>query len=134
MKIIPDRDKWRNWYVDADITFDLLNEDVIVIKKGYRFDGHTVPLFMRWIFPTYNENDIYAALIHDYLLDTQPWHRYSRKFIDEQYAFFMKLLSTGKRKKYMPLAVTVWGFLTKTMWGDNRGKIKPNTHVTVVVK
>lgn len=136
MKIIPDRDKYRKWYLDEDITHTLHNKHVICIKKGYRFDAHSVPWPFRWIFPKY-DTDIYAALIHDALVDTAPWHRYPRKFIDKEYTVLMEKHSSGLRRFFMPKAVWLYGFLVFTLWGDRRGdytkyQTKVEVRVTMV--
>lgn len=132
-RVIPDRDKWRNWYLDEDIELQLSNGDKLIINKGFRFDAHSVPFGFRWLFPQYTERDIIAALVHDYLIDTEPWHRYTRKFMDQQYDFFMQKYATCFRKKIMPKVVYIKGFLDKTLWGDYRGEPKPDTTVEVKI-
>lgn len=129
-----DRDKERNWYLDKPITHTLHNGHTLFIGAGYRFDGHSVPWIFQWLFPTADMQDIYAALIHDALLDLRPWHRYPRKFIDAEYDVIMQKISTGRRKKWMPLAVKVWGYLSSWGWTDYRGDFdKYQTKVTVKV-
>lgn len=130
--IIPDRDKYRNYYLDERITHTLHNGDVLVLDKGYRFDAHSVPLLFRPLFPRYDK-DIYAALIHDALIDLSPWHRYNRKFIDTEYKILMGKHSYGLRKVLMPLAVRLYGFLAFDIWGDYRGVPKPMTIISVTV-
>lgn len=133
IKVLPDRDKWRNWYLDEDVEATLSNGDILVIRKGFRFDAHSVPFLLRWLFKQYSDRDIVAALVHDYLIATQPWHRYSREFIDQQYRYFMEAYSYGKRRDWMPLAVILHGFLTVSLWGDDRGEPKPGTTIEVEV-
>jgi len=119
-KILPDRDKTRKWYLDEKVTHQLHNGDVLVISAGYRFDAHSVPWYVRWLFPQF-DTDIYAALIHDALRDLEPWHRYDRKFIDTEYDIVMQQVSYGKRKYWMPKAVYVWGYIKTFGWRDYRG-------------
>lgn len=134
MRIIPDRDKWRNWYLDEDAVYILTNGDVLRIDKGYRFDGHSVPFIFRWIFPRYDKSDIEAAMIHDYIIDTMPWTRYNRKFADAQYKHFMHALSTNYfRRNWMPVVVRMYGYLRYDIWGDYRGYMKYKTSVYVKV-
>lgn len=134
MKIIPDRDKWRRWYLDEDTAFILTNGDVLRIDKGYRFDGHSVPFLFRWLFAEYDTDDIEAALVHDYIIDTMPWTRYNRKFADTQYKHYMQKLATKKlRRVVMPFCVRLYGFLKYDIWGDNRGALKYKTSVYVKV-
>lgn len=123
-QLLPDRDKWRNWYVDEDIKVTLTNNDTLYIRKGYRFDAHSVPFIFRWVFPKYNKKDIYAALVHDYILDTQPWHRYTRRFADEQYTHYMRNLNysdSAARSKWMPRAVKLAGYVQHLFKKDYRG-------------
>ena len=133
MRILPDRDKYRKWYLDEPFTVTLTNGDVLIIDKGFRFDAHSVPRPFRWLFPQY-DIDIVAALVHDFLVDTSPWHRYTRRFIDRQYTVLMKEHSTPFRAFWMPLAVRIYGFLLFDLWGDYRGEPKPRTQIHVVVK
>ena len=126
MKIIPDRDRYRKWYLGDRVFHILHNGDVLKIHEGYRFDGHSVPWLFRWIFPQY-DTDIFAALVHDFLIDTAPWHRYDRKFIDQEYTRLMKIHSHGLRRFWMPKAVTLSGYLKHTLWGDYRGEPKEDT-------
>lgn len=135
-KIVPDRDNYRNWYLDETIHVLLENGDDLLIEKGYRFDAHSVPWWARWAFPQY-DTDIAAALVHDYLVDTAPWHRYNRAFIDRQYTTIMRdpRWSVSRwRSKWMPRAVMIYGYLRFTLWGDYRGDPKLNTRVYVKVE
>ena len=133
MRIVPDRDRYRKWYVEEGLVHTLHNGDTVIIAKGYRFDGHSVPWPVRWLLPKYNERDIIAALLHDYLVDTAPWHRYNRRFIDKEYTTLMRRHSSGIRRFCMPKAVWLYGFLLFTLWNDDRGEPKPNTRIEVRV-
>lgn len=117
--IIPDRDSYRNWYLNEDVYHTLHNGHILIIRKGYRFNGHSTKPF-HWIF-SQNDVDIFAALIHDALIDTMPWHRYPRLFIDTEYSRLMEKYSYGHRKAIMPLVVFAWGYLTTFGWTDQRG-------------
>lgn len=137
MKIIPDRDKWRNYYLDDDVFHILHNSDRLIIRKGFRFDAHSVPWVMRWLFHTYNEEDIIAALVHDYLIATMPWHRFDRKFIDTEYNILMQKHSSGLRKFIMPKVVYTMGYIKTLGWRDYRGdynkhKIEVDVQVEVL--
>lgn len=133
-RIVPDRDKYRRYYLDEDYVHELHNGDLLHLGKGFRFDAHSVPWWIRWCLPKYDERDIYAALIHDFMVDTAPWHRYPRKFIDKEYAILMNQYSYGFRKWIMPKAVWIYGFLGWTLWGDDRGDYnKHQTRLTVKV-
>jgi len=131
MDIVKDRDKVRRYYLNQDVAHVLHNGDILEITKGYRFDAHSVPLLLRWIFKPYNEQDIIAALVHDFLIDTKPWHRYSTKFINKEYQLLMEKHSQGLRRKLMPLAVNLWG-ITKLF--EYRGEYKGNVRIRVDVE
>lgn len=135
-RIIADRDRYRRFYLDEDITFTLTNSHTVRVCGGYRFNGHSVPFGVRWLFPnTLEHRDLPAALVHDILLETQGWHRYNRRFIDQQYAHFHQQYCHSRwRAFWMPLAVQVWGFVTTTVWGDYRGEPHTHTQLSICVK
>lgn len=135
-RIIPDRDQYRDWYLDEDVTIPLLDGNTLSVSKGYRFDAHSVPWAFRWAFPRYNNKDIYCALVHDALIDFESMHRYNRAYIDNVYKVYMNsphYKSTKLRAFFMPLAVSVYGYLRFTMWGDYRGEPKENQTIVVSV-
>jgi hypothetical protein len=93
-------------------------------------------LIVSWIlvllfFKAYDK-DIRAALIHDLLIDLYPWHRYTRKFIDHEYKVIMQAESYGLRKRIMPLAVKIAGFIRTFGWREYRGEY--NDRIKLVVK
>jgi len=134
MQILKDRDKYRDHYLDEDITHVLHNGHVLKIKKGYRFNAHSVPPIVRLFIKRYDERDIIGALIHDYLIDTMPWHRYDRKFVDVEYRTLMEKHSYGVRKFVMHRVVTAMGFIRTLGWRDYRGDYtKYQTKVEVKV-
>ncbi len=135
-RILKDRDNYRSWYLDEDVIIPLPNNSSLHLSKGYRFDAHSVPLIFRPIFPKYNAKDIYCALVHDALIDFESMHRYNRHYIDKMYKRYMQspdYKSSNLRAFWMPLAVSVYGFLVFTLWGDNRGVPKPNTRIKVSI-
>jgi len=122
-KILPDRDKFRAYYLDEDVDVYLSNGDLVTIEKGYRFDGQSVPFPFSLCFKQ-SSRDIYAALVHDYLIDRSPWTRYNRKFQDNEYLYFMnkpEYFQSRVRKYLFPKVVRLFGFLRYDIWGDNRG-------------
>lgn len=122
--IKPDRDRYRRWYLDEDVKVTLHNGHTYTIGKGFRFDAHSVPFIFR-IFFRQTDFDVYASLVHDWLVDTAPWHRYNRKFIDTEYKIMMNDKTykvSNLRSYFMPLAVRVYGWLMFDLWGDKRGE------------
>lgn len=125
-RILPDRDRFRRFYLDEAVDVTLANGDVLTIPKGYRFNGHSVPLVFRPLFPV-DGRDLPASLIHDYLIDMESLHRYNRKFMDNEYTRFMNMpeyVASRRRALLMPIAVRLWGYLRFDIWGDNRGVVK----------
>jgi hypothetical protein len=129
MKILPDRDKWRDWYVEEAHWF-YFEGHTFIVRKPYRFDGHSVPLFAKWLFKT--DVNIEAAMLHDYILDTMPWHRFGKRFAARAYKNEMKR-DTKLRRIVMPAVVTAAAYLKTCIRGDYRGEIKPGTVVDVRV-
>lgn len=124
-RILPDRDKWRKYYLDEDVTVILSGRQIEVIEKGFRFDGQTI-WFPFSLFIKSGGNDIYAALVHDYLIARSPWTRYNRKFQDNEYRYFMnkpEYFESKFRRFLFPKIVRIYGFLAYDLWGDNRGDV-----------
>lgn len=123
-RILKDRDNYRKWYLDEDTEIHLPNGDTMTIPKGYRFDAHSVPFIFRWIFPKKQGDDIYAAMVHDYLIDVEMFLRYNRKFQDNIYRLIMEspaYKTSNFRSFWMPKAVRFFGWLNFDIWGDFRG-------------
>ena len=117
--IAPDRDRTRRFYLCEDVKVTLSDGITIVIEKGYRFDGQTIPFGLRGFFPAF-DTDVYAALVHDALLDTEMFHRYKRSFIDKEYQRFMEMpeyFATRTRRYFFPRIVRFFGYVKRTMWG-----------------
>jgi hypothetical protein len=127
--MIPDRDNWRSWYVNQDYTF-IFEGHTFIVRKGYRFDGHSVPWFVRWLFNT--DTNLEAALLHDYILDTMPWHRFGKRFAARAYLAHMQG-DTWLRRTFMPPSVSAYAWFKTCIKGDYRGEIKPRTVVEVRV-
>ena len=127
-KIVPDRDNWRNWFVNQKHTF-YFEGHTFIVRQGYRFDGHsTRPL--HWLFK--QNKHLEAALLHDYIIDTMPWHRFGKRFAARAYRHYMQD-DTKWRRTFMPPAVTAYAWLKTCIKGDYRGEIKPHTVVDVRV-
>lgn len=135
-KLRKDRDNYRKWYLDEPVLVHLADGHTLEIPKGYRFDAHSVPFIFRFLFRKFNKKDVYAAMVHDFLIDIEMFHRFNRKFIDNEYTRFMnkpEYFSTKLRRYWMPRVVRMAGFLMWDLWGDNRGEPKPDTHIKVCI-
>ena len=139
-RLIPDRDKFHDWYLDEDVIITLQNGNQLHISKGFRFDSHSVPWPITYILPRHvstlpgTPNDTYAALVHDALISLDNWHRYNRKFEDTEYKRFMNMpeYKISRFRSYvMPIAVRLYGWLHYDIWGDNRGIPKNGQHITI---
>lgn len=76
----------------------LSNGEDIVIEKGFRFDGSSVPRCLWWIFPSYGDFFL-AALIHDwcYINDYKriEWGTdRAREFADKEMLYWSQLTNT----------------------------------------
>lgn len=129
MKILPDKDNWRKFYLDQDYTF-YFEGHTFVIRKGYRWDGHSTPWFARTIFAP--DTNLTAALVHDYMIDTMPWHRFGYRFAARAYLSAMRN-DTWIRRNIMPAGVTAYAWVKTCIKGDYRGEVKPNTVVDLKV-
>lgn len=141
-RIIPDRDRINDWYLDEDVIITLHNWHTFTIKKGFKFDSHSVPVVMRLFFPRYVDtchdevNDIYAALVHDALVACEHWLPYSRAFMDYEYLRFMHMPEyrmSAFRSYIMPLAVKSYSFIRYTLRGDFRGDVPNDMKITVCI-
>lgn len=141
-RIIKDRDQYRRWYLDQATTVTLSNGDKLRIPKGYRFDAHSVPLIFRVFFgKTYqageeinSKNDIYASMVHDFMIDVEMFLRYNRAYQDATYKDIMRNpdYSLNKyRSSLMPFAVSTYGHLRYGLWGDYRGEPKKETFIHI---
>lgn len=136
-RILPDRDKVNDWYLDEDVEFTVHNQNRIILKKGFRFDSHSVPWWLRWYTPRYlptknnEQNDIYAALVHDALIAAEHWLPYNRTFVDfeyRRYHLMPEYIMQTKRAFLMPLAVRKFGIFRYGR-NDYRGKVEDGPHV-----
>ena len=139
-RYLPDRDRTNDWYLDEDFTFQMRNGNYVTIKKGFKWDSHSVPILFRLATPRYihteqgTNNDIYAALIHDVLVAAEHWLPYTRAMQDAEYAYYMKVYQmTWWRRFIMPKAVWLYGFIAYTLWWDYRGLVEDGEHVHYVI-
>lgn len=49
--------------------------ELIEVPEGFTFDGASVPLLLRFLFPMAHPDYIQAAALHDYMLDIGRWPR-----------------------------------------------------------
>lgn len=134
-RLLPDRDKINDWYLDEDVHIVLTNGHYLLLKKGFKFDSHSVPWGLHFLFPRYYGNDIYAAMVHDCLVAGEHWLPYTRRFVDRQYKMIMNhpdYKTTKARAFWMPLAVMTWNAL-RYYWRDYRGKVPEKMHIELGV-
>lgn len=138
-RYLPDRDKVNDWYLDEDVDILLHNGHKITIKKGFKWDSHSVPLVFRPLFPRYiysrqgTCNDIYAAMVHDALIAVEHWLPYPRQFVDYEYKRFMQMSEykmSKSRSTWMPLAVKNYGNLF--YWKDYRGEVPDYAEYVII--
>ena len=145
-RINADRDRLYRFYLCEDVEVTLLSGKKIVIAEGFRFDGHTLPtwksalvlsltafifgapltlagliffavLSIRAIFPVY-DYDIFAALVHDYLVAYDRVYRMKRVEVDREYHRLMQEYQATRLRTWLfPKAVFTWGYLKRGVWG-----------------
>lgn len=106
-RINPDRDNIRPLYLAEDVSVTLSNGDTITIEEGFRFDGTSIPWFMKPFMSGFR-NDVFAALVHDWLIHKAPIYRYPKSFIDDQYAFIAnkpEYFVSKLRRYFFPKAI-----------------------------
>ena len=131
-RLLPDRDEVNDWYLDEDVLITLHNGNKILLRKGFKFDSHSVPFWARLAFPRYvktahgEPNDIYAAMVHDCLIAGEHWLPYPRRFQDYEYERFHNMpeyFIYSVRAQVMPLFVRGAGMVKYDLWGDYRGEV-----------
>jgi hypothetical protein len=110
----------RKWVTIKDIeyTFKSFWEDFTVyIKKGFEFDGASVPKIFHWIWTPMWTDTLPGALFHDYLYRMQYT---TREQADQCFNELMIRTKTNpnKRKRFY-IWVRIWGWVA---W--NRKKTK----------
>lgn len=85
----------KKFVTTKDIALRLSNGHTIIIPRGYRFDGASVPRIFWWFIPRLDDR-ILAVLGHDYMY----WSDYLRKdigdkkakeFIDDEFLIWMDI-------------------------------------------
>lgn len=114
------------WITIADFTVILPDGRTITVPKGFMYDKASVPRIVWWWLPRDDRHILIAALVHDYLYDTQKiegeW--IYRKEADQ--IFYDLLIQSGMRwskAKAAYTAVRVGGW----RWYNNRAKRDGNT-------
>lgn len=88
-RINPDRDRKRHFYLDEDVILTLESGQQFLIPRGYRFDGPSIPFPFKLFFRLFDV-DIYAVLVHDYLIDIQPFCKLPKKVINDEFQRFIE--------------------------------------------
>lgn len=78
-----------------DIALRLSNGETIIIPKGFRFDGASVPRAFWWFIPKLDDR-ILAVLGHDYLyysdyLRNKKSDKEAKAFIDDEFLIWMDI-------------------------------------------
>lgn len=93
-----------------DLIYKLSNGIVMVIPKGFVYDGASIPSILTNILPRFGYKYDRASCLHDWLYAAINTHNYNRKECDE--VFYEAMLSDKVNKnlaKLMYLAVRVFG-------------------------
>ena len=98
----------KKFVTTKDIALHLSTRETIIIPRGYRFDGASVPRGFWWFIPRLDDR-ILAVLLHDYLY----WSDYGR---DE--------MGDAKAKMFIDKEFLLW---MNVQLGDTLNKIKNYT-------
>lgn len=97
----------RYWITTENQSFQLSDGTMIVVPANYLFNGHSIPPFL--FFMERYSYDSYAALLHDYLYETQLVPRH---IANKEYLILMKRLGTKATRRYtFYLAVRLFGWI-----------------------
>lgn len=103
-KITPSKQYPRHWIVMQNMNITLSDGSIILIPKGFIWDGASIPKWLWWLF---NKIDFIAIwfLIHDFVyidkkaqLERFNYHIFNtRKFADDQILLWSKNEKIGTR-------------------------------------
>lgn len=103
-KITPSKQYPRHWIVMQNMNITLSDGSIILIPKGFVWDGASIPKWLWWLF---NKIDFIAIwfLIHDFVyvdkkaqLERFNYHIFNtRKFADDQILLWSKNEKIGTR-------------------------------------
>lgn len=92
LALIPKLKDQNIFILDRDITVELSDNTIVVLRKGWEYDGASVPYIFQWAFPKFGIYS-YNSLIHDICYFN---HIKSRKFADKQHFIFGKAIGVKK--------------------------------------
>lgn len=97
----------KKFVTTKDIALRLTNGDTIIIPRGYRFDGASVPRIFWWFIPRLDDR-ILAVLGHDYLyysdyLRDKVSDREAKRIIDDEFLIWMDIQVDGFLSKCVNL-------------------------------
>ena len=105
ISIIPNREIENNEYfiTSTEVMVVLSNGDKIVIPGGFRFDGSSVPKFLRSIFSTYGPF-LLSAMIHDWLYKTdykrELWGlKKAQLFSDDEMLIWSEVMNYASKRQ-----------------------------------
>jgi hypothetical protein len=101
-----------------DIKMEIWGE-TMVFKKGFVYDGASIPQFLWSLYPPINSKYFWSSLIHDYLYTTQKYPKILADII-----FF---LCVKKESNSIKLALRFYfavAFGGKRAWNENKEKLK----------
>lgn len=111
-----------------DLIIELSDESSFKLKKGFLYDGASVPYLLQWIFPKWGIYCI-AALIHDSLYYTKIK---SRKFADKEFKKWMiatKVKGLQIQPRYIFVVLFGWIVWLKGKWKPSKILISNLKHI-----
>lgn len=85
----------KKFITTKDVALRLSNGDTIIIPRGFKFDGASVPRIFWWFIPRLDDR-ILAVLGHDYLyysdyLRDKLSDKEAKEFIDDEFLIWMDI-------------------------------------------
>lgn len=78
------------WRIIVPFSVELSNKKIISIPRGFYYDMATVPKWL-WSFVRPFNDGLFAFLIHDYLYVYKEKHTLTRKEVDKEMLFWLKI-------------------------------------------
>lgn len=118
--------------LNKDIKIQLSSGEIFELKKGWEYDGASVPWIFQPLFPKWGEHS-YSSLVHDMLYFT---HYKNRKFADKEHFLWGKAIGIKPLDNYLRyyfLRLLAWYPWLKGKYFPSE-RLKRNKLLTIKIK
>ena len=115
-----------------NIKIELSDGEIFLLKRGWEYDGASVPWIFQPLFPKWGEHS-YSSLVHDMLYFT---HYKSRKFADKEHYLWGKTIGVkplDNNIRYAFLRMFAWYAWLKGKYFPSK-RLKRNILLTIKLK